>query len=122
MALAVTGSLAVVGYLPTVRFGGRDAVAAMAAGCGVSLLASFVGAVPVVRALAGDRTQLPMAVLASTAVRFLAVLALVVPLALSGWVERTVFVVWTGISYLVLLMADTWLAVRSMDGPPRNRC
>jgi hypothetical protein len=57
---------------------------------------------------------MPMAILASTVVRFVTALFLVVPLTLSGWVDQTVFVLWVAISYLLMLLVDTGLAVRML--------
>ena len=57
-------------------------------------------------------SEAALAVLVSTALRFLTVLLLVIPVALSGRVDRTVFVVWVAVSYLPMLMLDTLVAVR----------
>ncbi len=113
-ALLSAGILAGVGYFPTVRVAGREAVWAMIVGCAVSWLASCLGAVPVALAMSARSRQTGQAILASTALRFLVVLLLVVPLALSGWFERTVLVLWVSISYLVLLVVDTAFAIRCM--------
>ncbi|MFQ5495286.1 MAG: hypothetical protein ACE5EX_07870 [Phycisphaerae bacterium] len=110
-ALAVALLLCGIGYFPTVRLAGPGAVRSLAVGCGVSWLASCVGAIPVARMLTGQSDQPATAILASTGLRFVAVLAGVVPLTLSGWFQRNVFVLWVGISYLVLLLVDTILAV-----------
>jgi len=37
---------------------------------------------------------------------------LVVPLVLSGWFDRTVLVLFVAVSYLMMLLVDTLLAVR----------
>ncbi len=105
------GSVAGLGYFPTVHYAGREAIGSMLAGCGVSLAASLVGAVPVARAVSGGSAQPVISILASTAFRFITVLALLAPLALSGWLDRTVFVLWAGISYVLMLFVDTWLSL-----------
>ena len=59
VALATASAVVIIalGYLPTVRLAGRDAVVAMVAGCGASWLASCVGAIPVARAQVQRSTQ-----------------------------------------------------------------
>ena len=63
-------------------------------------------------ALATRPKQAGTAVLASTMVRFVTALVLVVPLVLSGWFDKTVLVLFVAVSYLMMLMVDTLLAVR----------
>ncbi len=50
--------------------------------------------------------------LASTLVRFVTVLALLTPLILSEWFDKTILVLFAAISYLMMLLVDTLLAVR----------
>ena len=107
-ALAVTA----LGYFPTVRLRGGGGAAALAAGCGVSWIASCIGALPTAAALSSRPKQAATAVLASTLVRFVTVIVLVVPLVLSGWFDRTVLVLFVAVSYLMILLVDTLLAVR----------
>jgi hypothetical protein len=116
VASVVTG----IGYLPTIRWAGASGLGAMLLGCGVSFVAGCVGAIPIARALGGDRSQMASAVLVSTGARFLSVLVLVVPVTFSGWVDRTVFVVWVGISYLLMLLVDSWIALRALSKAARN--
>lgn len=112
VALAAVVIIGAIGYLPTFRLSGREGVAALAAGCGLSWLASCAGAVPLAMATARSTAQQANAVLVSTGVRFITVLALVAPAVFSGWFDRTVLVVWVVISYLLLLVVDTTLAIR----------
>ena len=116
VALAAASAVVIIalGYLPTVRFAGRDAVWAMVAGCGASWLASCVGAIPVAWAQAQRSTQPGLAIMASTTLRFLTVLLAVVVLILSGWPDPKVLAFWVGISYLLMLAVDTVFAVNVM--------
>ncbi len=116
VALAAASAVVIIalGYLPTVRLAGRDAVWALAAGCGASWLASCVGAIPVARAQAQRSTQPGMAIMASTTLRFLTALLVVAVLILSGWQHPKVLAVWVGISYLLMLAVDTVFAVKIM--------
>jgi hypothetical protein len=112
MGLATALVVAAVGYFPTVRIRGGEGAAALAVGCAVSWIASCIGALPTAAALAARPKQAGTAVLASTMVRFVTALVLVVPLVLSGWFDRTVLVLFVAITYLMMLMVDTLLAVR----------
>ncbi len=112
VALAVVTLIGAIGYWPTLRLGGRGAVPAMAVGCAISWIASCVGAVPLAWATARRSAQQANAILVSTGVRFLTVLALVVPAVFSGWLDRTPLVIWVAISYLLLLVVDTMFAIR----------
>ncbi len=122
LAGAVVVFVAGVGYVPTKRLAGSDGTLAMAVGCGISLIASAMGAVPVVLArrqmgtdsqAAGRRVT---AVMMSMAVRFLVVLMLGVAAALSGLFVTAPLLVWLAISYLALLAADTMFALRVLKG------
>lgn len=110
----ILGLLLVLGYLPTVRLAGDGALAAMLAGCGVSVLASLAGAVPIWRATrrAGGRPpqELLPAVLGSIVLRFAAALVLAVAVVLSGWFATEPMLVWLAISYLGLLVVDVRFA------------
>jgi hypothetical protein len=93
-------------------FVGRDGWPAIAAGCAASWLASCVGAAPVALGVATAPQNAANAVLAGTALRFIVVLALAAPLLLGNWFPRTTLVVCLGISYLLILLTDSLLAVR----------
>ncbi len=118
LAGAIVVFVAGVGYVPTKRLAGSDGTLAMAVGCVISLVASAMGAVPVVLArrhvgtdsqAAGRRVT---AVMMSMAVRFLVVLILGVAAALSGLLVTAPLLIWLAISYLALLAADTTFALR----------
>jgi hypothetical protein len=107
VALAV--GLALLGYLPTQRWGGESAVRAMLAGCGVGVVASAVGGVPVLLGLPGAT-----GILAAMALRFAVALGLSLAAALSGQFERGPLLVWVAISYMVLLTVDTRFALKGL--------
>ena len=113
--------LAVAGYFPTRAMAGDHSLVGMAVGIGVSLFAALIGAIPICMAASQSPTKGPTAVLAGTAVRFILVLGAVVPISFSGLVHRKAFIVWVVISYLVLLLLDTLMAVSSLkaarEGP-----
>ncbi len=119
--LGLSAAAIVLGYIPTVRLAGSATVVSMIAGVVVSLAASWAGALPVAltrnRAASFGPTNV---VMAAMTVRFLVVLALALLIALSGKVDRAIFLIWVGISYMVLLAADTHYALRSSPIAPRK--
>lgn len=112
IGLATALSVAAIGYFPTMRYAGGGGAAALLVGCGVSWISSCIGALPTAAALSSRPKQAGTAVLTSTMVRFVTVIVLVVPLVLSGWFDRMVLVLFVAISYLMMLLVDTLLAVR----------
>jgi len=115
LAWAVTATViaALLGYVPTRRLGGEDALPAMLAGCVVGLLASAAGGVPVALARrAAAPTARLQAMMAAMGLRFAVVLALGVAALLSGAFARTPLLMWVAISYVVLLVVDTWYAMK----------
>jgi len=112
VGLATVLSVAAIGYYSTERHTGGGGTAAMLVGCGVSWIAGCIGALPTAAALSSRPKQAGTAILASTMVRFITALVLVVPLVLSGWFDKTVLVLFVAVSYLMMLLVDTLLAVR----------
>lgn len=104
--------LAGLGYVSAARFLDAIGIRSMWAGCAVAWFAGCIGAWPLAAAAAGRSIHTANAILGSTALRFLVVLVLVVPLTLSGWFDRVTLVFSVAISYLVLLLVDTLWAVR----------
>ena len=91
---------------------GAGQIFAVLAAVGASWVASLAGAVPVALSLSTEPKRAVNAALASTAVRFLVVLALAAPLLLGGWFPRTTFVAALAASYLAMLLVDSLMAVR----------
>jgi len=116
-ALAAVVLAAALGFVPTRRLGGEEALAAMIAGCVVGWAASALGGIPVLLARGhGGKTVTPagrlQAMLASMGLRFGVVLALGAAAAFSGWFGLKPLLLWIAISYLALLAVDTWYAVK----------
>ncbi len=110
--------LMAVGYVPTRRVGGADALPAMIAGCSISALGSLVGVIPILRAAGRPARVMPNAVLLATALRLAVVALLAVAVVLSGWFERGPLLLWVAISYVVFLFVDTAYAVRLGGSAP----
>lgn len=112
--VAVFGVVFGVGMLLTAQSGkGADPGTALL-GCGISWLAGCVGAIPVAWALSKDAARVGMAILASTVLRFITVLALVAPAVLTRDSSRVALVCWVGVCYLAMLAVDTLLAISLM--------
>ena len=120
LAVVVTTVMIGIGYFPTKRWGGSEAVAAMLAGCAISLAASVVGSFPIIAACRGPAVLLAQAALLSTALRLMVVLVLALSAALSDWFDRVPLLVWVAISYLFLLIADTVYAVHFVGAADRS--
>ncbi len=113
--------VAALGYFPTVRLAGREAIGAMLAGIGISLLAGLVGAVPIGLASQGDPMKKPQAILLATTIRFIIAAAVTVSVVLSGWFDPVVLGLWVGISYLAMLFVDAICAVRILGNSGADR-
>lgn len=112
LAVAVTVAVGAIGVVPTRRLAGEEGLPALLAGCLIGLLSSALGGLPI--ALWRDRTPAGRvtAMMASTAVRLLAVAVLGIAAALSGQLARMPLLLWIAISYAALLGVDAWYALR----------
>lgn len=112
-AVGVTVAAALLGWLPTRRLGGEEAIPAMLAGCAVSLLASALGGVPIALARgAGSTPQGRMqSLLMAMGVRFAAVVALALAAVLSGLFHTAPLLLWVAIGYAVQLVVETRYAL-----------
>jgi hypothetical protein len=121
LSFAATLVIAGLGYLPTLRIAGEDAIVAMLAGCGISFIASGVGVIPVLLALRDPTSNITQAILVSTGLRFIVVLMLTLSIALSGWFETAPLLIWVAISYMALLTIDTLFLVRVSKSNPDTK-
>lgn len=117
VALAVAVVLALLGYGPTVRFGGREAIGAMLVGCGISLAGSLAGMVLIVLAGLPGGPKPQTAIFGAMLLRLVVVAVVCTAIALSGWFPLTPLLLWTALSYVVLLAADTACAVWGLRPP-----
>ncbi|HEV8578263.1 MAG TPA: hypothetical protein VGX68_04210 [Thermoanaerobaculia bacterium] len=114
-AVAVGLALVLLGTAPTRRLGGEDALPAMFAGCAIGVLASAVGALPVMLARRrGAKTAPLQSMLVSMALRFAAVLALGLSAGLSGWFATRPLLLWIGLGYIAQLALDVRYMVRGL--------
>lgn len=115
LVVALTAIAALLGFLPTKRLGGPEALPAMAAGCLIGLVASALGAVPIALAQGSPRAGL-QGIVAAMAVRFAVAVALGLAAVLSGEFERGPLLIWIAIAYAIQLVADTRYALGAFQG------
>lgn len=110
-ALGVVVALVVLGYLPTRRLGGVEALEAMLAGCAIGLVSAVIGAWP----LLGAERPTPQArlqgLLLAMALRAVTALGLGLVAAFSGLFEVRALLLWVALSYAALLAVEVRFAV-----------
>lgn len=128
LAVALTAAVAALGYAPTLRLAGPRGVEAMFAGCVAGAAASMIGGLPIALAGAGTAPdQAAVLGLASMVLRFLVALGLGAAGLAADWWPRRPFLLWLGISYVALLIADTVFALGAVrettggEGPETAR-
>lgn len=115
LALVAAGVIAGLAYFPTVRLAGSGALPAMLLGCGISWLASCVGAVPVAWAVGNRAWNSGTVVLGGTALRFLTALVLATPAVFVPGIDKRVLLVCLAVSYMLMLPIDAYFAVRTLQ-------
>ena len=111
LAVAIVLVLGVVGFLPTRRLAGKPALASMAAGCAISLVAAALAGGLLI-ALAGDTPEARMRRAGLAMFCRLTVAAVLgLAAALSGEVARMPMLLWLAVSYVALLPLEVKLAI-----------
>ncbi len=111
LAVAIVLGLCAVGWLPTRRLAGAEAVVAMAAGCAISLLsAALSGCLLTVVGAETPEARMQRGFLAMV-VRLAVVVVLGAAAALSGEIARQPLLFWIGTAYVALLPLEVKLAI-----------
>lgn len=106
-------ALALLGYAPTRRLGGEEALPAMFAGCFIGILASAVGAVPVALSRRPGSPAAPLqGMLVSMALRLATVVVLGLAVGLAGWFETQPLLLWIGLGYGAQLAVEVRYVMR----------
>ncbi len=108
LALVTGLVLAAVGYLPTRNLVGTPGVAAMLTGICVGLVSAAAGLVPPILSLNASAIERQKSLMIGAGLRFLVTILLTVATVFSGFLPRTPLIVWIAITYLALLLVDTW--------------
>src|SRR5215467_15296792 len=111
LAVGLVVALCVIGYFPTRRLAGEDGVAAMAAGCGISLVAAALAGW-LLTAVSADTPQARMQRgFLAMVVRLAVVTVLGLAAALSGVFAKAPLLLWMAAAYIVLLPLEVKLAI-----------
>ena len=111
LAVAIVVALCAVGFLPTRRLAGGDAVAAMVAGCAISLVsAALAGGLLIVVSAETPEARMQRGFLAMV-VRLVVVIVLGIAGALSGEFARAPLLFWMAAAYVALLPLEVRLAI-----------
>ena len=111
LALVLVAALCAVGYLPTRRVAGEDAVPSMFAGCGISFVAAaLAGWLLTTVDAATPEARMQRGFLAMV-VRLAVVIVLGIAAALSGQFVRAPLLFWMATAYVVLLPLEVKLAI-----------
>ena len=111
LAAGLVVVLCVVGYLPTRRLFGANAVGSMVAGCGISLVAAaLAGWLLTAVGAATPEARMQRGFLAMV-VRLGVVIVLGLAAALSGEFARAPLLFWMATAYVVLLPLEVRLAI-----------
>jgi hypothetical protein len=111
LAVAIVFGLCAVGWLPTRRLAGPGAVAAMAAGCAISLVAAaLAGWLLIVVGGETGEARMQRSFLAMV-VRLAVVVVLGLAAALSGELARQPLLFWIATAYVALLPLEVKLAI-----------
>lgn len=121
LAAGILAALLTLGYLPTVRLAGEKGIWAMLAGCGVSLVGSVAGTMPLLLSRSRNAVEVMPAVIGSIALRLTVVVALAAATAWVGWFANKPFLLWVAISHLGLLVADTRYARAEVQAKPESK-
>lgn len=109
MALSMAVAIAVFGLCWLYS---SESLPAKAAGCGISLIASWLGAIPLALGKTADAQSRMRLSFVSMALRLALVVLLGVTATLSGRFDRTPLLLSLAASYLVLVVVDTGYALR----------
>jgi hypothetical protein len=111
LAVAIVFGLCAVGWLPTRRLAGPQAVLAMVVGCVISLMsAALAGWLLIVVSGETPEARMQRGFLAMV-VRLAVVVVLGAAAALGGELARQPLLLWIGIAYVALLPLEVKLAI-----------
>jgi hypothetical protein len=120
-ALAAALAVAIVGALPARKLAGEEGLVALVVGCGVTLAASAVSAIPLSRALERSDPQARLlGLLVAMGLRFGFVLAALLVLLGGGWFRRNPMLIGIALSYLAVLAIETRFTVAGLANGRRG--
>jgi hypothetical protein len=110
--ILITLALGLLTGVPTILLGGRDAVAMMSIGAGLSLLTVLGGYGCIRLALRGPDRYAVKLVVGGFVIRLMLLVAAVVALVALTGLDPARFVLWVVTFYFALVMAEAWILAR----------
>jgi hypothetical protein len=114
--ILITLALGLLTGVPTTLLGGRDAVAMMSIGAGLSLLTVLGGYACVRLALRGPDRYAVKLVVGGFVIRLVLLVVAVVGLVALTGLDPARFVLWVVTFYFALVMAEAWILARREMG------
>lgn len=111
LAAAIGVALCAVGWVPTRRLAGADAIPAMVAGCGIGLMSAALAGLLLVAGGGEDAQARMQRALLAMFVRLAVVVVLGIAAALSGVFARSPLLFWMATTYVALLPLEVRLAI-----------
>jgi hypothetical protein len=111
LAVAIVLGMCALGWLPTRRLAGGEAVPAMLAGCGISLVSAALAGWLLSGVSAATPEALMQRSFLAMIVRLAVVAVLGVAAALSGEFARSPLLFWIAVAYMALLPLEVKLAI-----------
>jgi hypothetical protein len=111
LAVVFVVALCGVGFVPTRRLAGEEAIGAMIIGCGISLVAAALAGWLLVAVGAGTPEARMQRGFLAMIVRLAVVIVLGIAAALSGQFLRAPLLFWMATAYVVLLPLEVKLAI-----------
>jgi hypothetical protein len=112
LAAIMAAALLVLGWAPTRRLAGDEALPAMFVGCAISVVGSLAGTVPVILARNKPHLEAWSAALAAMGTRLAVVIVLGAAAALAGWWPTKPLLLWVAVSHAGLLVPDTLFSIK----------
>lgn len=112
LAAIVAVLLLVLGWAPTRRLAGEEALPAMFVGCAISVVGSLAGTVPVIMARNKPHVEAWSAVLAAMGIRLAIVIVLGAAFAFAGNWPTKPLLVWVALAHVGFLVPDTLLGIK----------
>lgn len=112
LALLVAVALPALGWVPTRRWAGDEALSAMFAGCAIGVVASLLGSIPVFLAKNKPHLEALTAAMAAMGVRLAIAAVLGVAVAMAGTLPVKPLLIWLVIGHAGLLIPDTMLSIK----------
>jgi hypothetical protein len=100
--------LAGAGYWPTQAVAGAEAVPAMLAAIGISLVGAWAGLIPTLAYLRKPPQEHPIGILGGLVVRFVVTVGAALALYLVGVLPERPLLLWVGLSQFILLGVDVF--------------